>query len=87
MLEPLSLDGARERFGNRISEEELLLRLTMPGRAGRRDGRAREVMPPRRRRDRARAPLVTLLQELARRPAISSLALRKDGETVVWRRA
>jgi hypothetical protein len=30
---------------------------------------------------------VTLLQELARRPAISDFALRKDGETVVWRRA
>ena len=29
-LEPLSLEGARERFGARISEEELLLRLTMP---------------------------------------------------------
>ena len=29
-LEPLSLDGARERFGTRISDEELLLRLTMP---------------------------------------------------------
>jgi oxaloacetate decarboxylase (Na+ extruding) subunit alpha len=29
-LQPLSLDGARERFGPRISEEELLLRLTMP---------------------------------------------------------
>ena len=30
--------GARERFGARISEEELLLRLTMPAGAGRRDG-------------------------------------------------
>jgi hypothetical protein len=30
---------------------------------------------------------VTLLQELARRPAITSLSLQKDGETVVWRRA
>ena len=30
-LEPISLDGAREQFGRRISEEELLLRLTMPG--------------------------------------------------------
>ena len=30
-LQPISLDGARERFGRRISEEELLLRLTMPG--------------------------------------------------------
>ena len=29
-LEPLHLDGARERFGARISDEELLLRLTMP---------------------------------------------------------
>jgi len=28
-----------------------------------------------------------LLQEVARRPAISSLSLQKDGETVVWRRA
>jgi oxaloacetate decarboxylase alpha subunit len=28
-LEPLSLDGARERFGAEISDEELLLRLTM----------------------------------------------------------
>jgi oxaloacetate decarboxylase alpha subunit len=29
-LEPLSLEGARERFGDGISDEELLLRLTMP---------------------------------------------------------
>jgi oxaloacetate decarboxylase alpha subunit len=29
-LEPISLDGARDRFGARISDEELLLRLTMP---------------------------------------------------------
>ena len=29
-LEPISLEGARERFGSRISDEELLLRLTMP---------------------------------------------------------
>ena len=28
--QPISLEGARERFGARISEEELLLRLTMP---------------------------------------------------------
>ena len=28
-LEPITLEGARERFGERISEEELLLRLTM----------------------------------------------------------
>jgi oxaloacetate decarboxylase alpha subunit len=29
-LRPITLDGARARFGARISEEELLLRLTMP---------------------------------------------------------
>jgi oxaloacetate decarboxylase alpha subunit len=29
-LEPISLEGARARFGAHISEEELLLRLTMP---------------------------------------------------------
>jgi oxaloacetate decarboxylase alpha subunit len=29
-LRPISLEGARERFGRSISEEELLLRLTMP---------------------------------------------------------
>jgi oxaloacetate decarboxylase alpha subunit len=29
-LEPLSLEGAREKFGEDVSEEELLLRLTMP---------------------------------------------------------
>jgi oxaloacetate decarboxylase alpha subunit len=29
-LEPISLEGARERFGAGISDEELLLRLTMP---------------------------------------------------------
>ena len=34
-----------------------------------------------------RNPLVTLLQELARRPAISELALTQAGDTVVWRRA
>ena len=28
--QPVSLEGARRRFGDRISDEELLLRLTMP---------------------------------------------------------
>ena len=44
-LEPLHLEGARARFGRRISDEELLLRLTMPAGAGGRDARR----PPRRR--------------------------------------
>jgi hypothetical protein len=30
---------------------------------------------------------VTLLAELARRPSIAHFSMRKDGETVVWRRA
>jgi oxaloacetate decarboxylase alpha subunit len=85
-LEPLSLEGARQRFGNRISEEELLLRLTMPAEQVGAMVAARGHAPAPAARP-GRAPLVTLLQELARRPAISRLALRKDGETVVWRRA
>jgi hypothetical protein len=35
-----------------------------------------------------RSPLVSLIQELARRPAISQFELTHDGgDTVVWRRA
>ncbi|HWH94387.1 MAG TPA: hypothetical protein VNT03_11055 [Baekduia sp.] len=86
-LEPLTLDGARERFGRRISDEELLLRLTMP--AEQVDGmvaaRGRPTPPPAARP--GRAPMVTLLHELARRPAIRQFSLTKDDEMVVWRRA
>jgi len=81
-VEPLSLDGARARFGKRISDEELLLRLTMPAEqvdamvggapAGRTPGR--------------RSPLVTLLRELDRRPEITYLSLAKGGTNVLWRR-
>jgi oxaloacetate decarboxylase alpha subunit len=84
-LEPLSLEGARERFGGRISEEELLLRLTMPeeqvdARVAER-GRERPPEPTR------RAPLVRLLRELGKRESVRYLRLEKDGELVVWRRA
>jgi hypothetical protein len=34
-----------------------------------------------------RAPLITLLQELSKRPSITDFSLVKDGESVVWRRA
>ncbi len=92
-LKPISLEGARERFGRRISEEELLLRLTMPGeqvdamvanrgRLGER-GWAGSIPAARP----GRSPLVGLLQELAKRPAISQFELTQDGDTVVWRRA
>jgi oxaloacetate decarboxylase (Na+ extruding) subunit alpha len=86
-LEPISLEGARERFGRRISEEELLLRLTMPGDqvdsmiAARDKAQAPPAAPP------GRSPLVTLLGELSRRSAISELTLTHDGDAVVWRRA
>jgi oxaloacetate decarboxylase alpha subunit len=85
-LQPITLDGARARFGARISDEELLLRLTMPEEqvdamiAARGRPAASSTQP-------TRAPIVTLLQELAKRPAISDFSLVKDGESVVWRRA
>jgi oxaloacetate decarboxylase (Na+ extruding) subunit alpha len=86
-LAPLSLEGARRRFGSRISEEELLLRLTMPEEQvdAMIQARGRHVALPAARP--VRAPLVSLLRELARRPSISHFSLVKDGDTVVWRRA
>ncbi len=98
-LEPISLDGARERFGARISDEEMLLRLTMPAEqvdamvAARREGptsapAARSEGPPSAPAARpARSPIVTLLRELSERPAISELTVRAGADTVVWRRA
>jgi oxaloacetate decarboxylase alpha subunit len=84
-VKPLSLEGARERFGPRMSEEEMLLRLTMPAEqvdAIRRDGPG--PVPAARP---GRAPLVTLLAELARRPDISYARVAKDDDVVVWHRA
>jgi oxaloacetate decarboxylase (Na+ extruding) subunit alpha len=88
-LTPISLDGARERFGQRISEEELLLRLTMPGEqvdamiAARGKPAPAPAPGPRP----GRSPLVSLLSELANRPTISQFELTRDADTVVWRRA
>jgi oxaloacetate decarboxylase (Na+ extruding) subunit alpha len=87
-LTPISLDGARERFGRRISDEELLLRLTMPAEQVDAMIAAKEKPAPAPAARPGRSPVVTLLQELARRPAISEFSLtRSDGDTVVWRRA
>jgi oxaloacetate decarboxylase alpha subunit len=89
-LEPLSLEGARARFGKRISEEDLLLRLTMPAEqvdamVAARDGGAPRPLAAARP---GRSPLVTLLQELERRPALTSVEITAaDGDRVVWRRA
>jgi oxaloacetate decarboxylase alpha subunit len=87
-LEPISLDGARERFGKRISDEELLLRLTMPGEQVDAMLEARDKPAPAPAARPGRSPLVSLIQELARRPAISQFELSHGGgDTVVWRRA
>jgi len=82
-LKPISLDGARERFGRRISEEELLLRLTMPAEQVDAIRRVSEL-PPRARP--ARAPVVRLLLEVAARPSIAHLRVQKGDEVVEWRR-
>jgi oxaloacetate decarboxylase alpha subunit len=87
-VQPVSLEGARERFGSRISDEELLLRLTMPeeqvdAMLASPPATERASPPARTGRD----PVVTLLREVERRSAISYMRLEKDGDVVVWRRA
>jgi oxaloacetate decarboxylase alpha subunit len=85
-VEPLGLDGARERFGARISDEELLLRLTMPVEqvdAMVQASRGERPPPARRGRD----PLVRLLDEVSRRRAITYLRLEKGDDVVEYRRA
>jgi oxaloacetate decarboxylase alpha subunit len=87
-VEPLSLEGARERFGAAVSDEELLLRLTMPAEqvdamlAGG-DGGSAAATPDARP---ARSPIVTLLRELERRPSVTALELRTSEDLVRWRR-
>jgi oxaloacetate decarboxylase (Na+ extruding) subunit alpha len=89
-LRPVTLDGARERFGRRISEEELLLRLTMPAQqvdamVAARDRRAGNGGMPLPAARPGRAPLVTLLAELQRRPSLRRVEVTTDAERVVWR--
>jgi oxaloacetate decarboxylase alpha subunit len=84
-LEPLHLEGARARFGRGISDEELLLRLTMPGEQVDAMLAAAPAAPhaPASRRH----PVVTLLREVARRPGVAELRVRSGDEVVEWRRA
>jgi oxaloacetate decarboxylase alpha subunit len=85
-VEPLSLDGARERFGTRISDEELLLRLTMPAEqvdAMVETSKGERPAPPRP----GRAPLVRLLDEVGRRPSITYLRIVKGDDVVEYRRS
>jgi oxaloacetate decarboxylase alpha subunit len=86
-LEPLTLDGARERFGRRMSEEELLLRLTMPAEqvdamlAARGNPLVLSAANGSR-----HAPVVELVRGLRERPQISYAEMAGGGERVVWRR-
>jgi oxaloacetate decarboxylase alpha subunit len=86
-VEPLTLEGARERFGARISDEELLLRLTMPAEQvdAMLAGGAPDTAAPAAPRP-GRSPLVRLLRELERRPALRMLELRSADEHILWRR-
>jgi oxaloacetate decarboxylase alpha subunit len=86
--QPVGLEGARARFGERISDEELLLRLTMPEE----QVDAMRAAPPIADRPlrsvaSARDPLVRLLREVERRKSITYLRVRKGDDLVVWRRA
>jgi oxaloacetate decarboxylase (Na+ extruding) subunit alpha len=83
-LEPISLEGARERFGDRISDEELLLRLTMPAEQVDAMVTGAPAAAPLARP--GRDPLVRLLAEIAKRD-VGYLRLEKGDELVVWRRA
>ncbi|HEX3831538.1 MAG TPA: hypothetical protein VHW04_06175 [Solirubrobacteraceae bacterium] len=91
-LQPLSLEGARERFGRRISEEELLLRLTMPAQQvdamiAARDGSDGAGTRPLAAARPGRSPIVTLLRELQQRESIQSAEVVSGDDRVVWRRA
>jgi oxaloacetate decarboxylase alpha subunit len=85
-VEPLSLEGARGRFGRSISDEELLLRLTMPQEQVdamlAAPGAAVATPSPRP----GRSPIVRLLRELEHRPAVTYVHLESEDETVEWRR-
>jgi oxaloacetate decarboxylase alpha subunit len=84
-LEPIHLEGARARFGKRISDEELLLRLTMPEEqvdamvAG-----ARTAPAPASPAGNAAA---RLLREVARREPVQHIRVDTGDRVVEWRRA
>ena len=84
-LEPVHLEGARERFGRGISDEELLLRLTMPEE----QVDAIRASPPASGRPRpdSRYPVATLLREVEKRKSVTHLRVQKGDDVVEWRRA
>jgi oxaloacetate decarboxylase alpha subunit len=85
-VEPLSLEGARQRFGG-IDDEELLLRLAMPAEQVDAMVAERGKEPPAPLARPGRDPLVRLLHELAKREELSYVRVEKGDDLVVWRRA
>jgi oxaloacetate decarboxylase (Na+ extruding) subunit alpha len=73
-LEPLHVDRSRFRPG--ISDEELLLRLTMP------EEQVDAIVPRE-----PRSPVATLLREVSGRPAVQELRVETGERVVEWRRA
>jgi oxaloacetate decarboxylase (Na+ extruding) subunit alpha len=86
-LEPITLEGARERFGAGIAEEELLLRLTMPEEQIDAMVAARGEPRPAPLAQAGRDPLVRLLHELGKRESLRFVRVEKGDDLVVWRRA
>ena len=88
-LEPVRLEGARARFG-RISDEELLLRLTMPQEQVDAIGSPEPMRAPPRVSasvGREGGPVTRLLEEVAGRPAITHVRVETGDELVEWRRS
>jgi oxaloacetate decarboxylase (Na+ extruding) subunit alpha len=87
-LEPLHLEGARERFGSRISDEELLLRLTMPEEQVDAIGLGPPAAATTLLATSSRgSPVATLLREVVERKAVRYLRVQTSDELVEWRRA
>jgi oxaloacetate decarboxylase alpha subunit len=83
-LEPLHLEDFRRQFGKRMSDEELLLRATMPEEQVDAMVAARGSTGS---AGRQRHPVTTLLREVARRNSVVSLHVRTADRVVEWHRA
>ena len=84
-LEPIHLEGARARFRKGISDEELLLRLTMPEEQvdAMVEGRATTSPPA----GPVGSPSARLLREVARREPVQHIRVETGDRVVEWRRA
>jgi len=85
-LEPLHLEDARARFGTRISDEELLLRLTMPPEQVDAMRQVGDATPSAAAPLRRQTPVETLFEELEQRTSVREVRVEKAGDVVEWRR-